>query len=112
LSTRSIANTGSSLLYIFAPNFPGFLTGKLLDDTGKAAFRPAWGSVLAELSETDRKKRAQTMAAMDTSVSLGEILGPIIAGALVTTFGIQIMFLIRIILAIITEIHALLIFKK
>lgn len=112
LSIRSIANGCSSLLYIYLPNFSGFFAGRLLDDTGKAAFRPAWGAVLAEMSSKNKSKRARTMAIMDTSMTLGEIAGPIVAGVLIATFGISVMFAARICLALVTEIQAFIIFRR
>jgi len=112
LSIRTIANGCSSLLYFYMPNFTGFFSGRLLDDIGKGAFRPAWGSVLAEMSGKNKSKRTRTMAIMDTSMTMGEILGPIIAGVLIAAFGIPFMFTVRICLALVTEIQAFVIFRK
>ena len=47
LSVRSFCNVFSSVLYIVWPTLPGIAIGKALDDTGKAAFKPAWGSMMA-----------------------------------------------------------------
>jgi MFS family permease len=112
LSIRTIANGCSSLLYICIPNFPGFFAGRLLDDTGKAAFRPAWGAVLAELTAGEKSKRARTMAIMDTSVTMGEIVGPILAGVLIGGYGVPAMLMVRIGFALLTEIQAFAIFRK
>lgn len=112
LSVRSICNTLSSIIYIFFPNFPGFLTGSLLDDTGKAAFRPTWGAVLAELSAEHPAYRARTMSIVDTSTNLGEALGPLLAAYLIAWWSIPVMLAVRAGLAIFTELQALVVFKK
>jgi len=112
LSLRSFANAGSCVLYMLFPNFTGFLAGRTLDDMGKAAFRPAWGSMLVEISEHDEKTRAQTMAILDTTSDVGEILGPILAGLLISAFGIPGMLAVRIVLALVTEAQAYMLFRK
>lgn len=112
LSLRSFANAGSCLLYMLFPNFTGFLAGRMLDDTGKAAFRPAWGSMLVEISKHDEKTRAQRMAMLDTTSDAGEILGPIVAGLLIGAFGIPGMLATRIVLSLMTEAQAYLLFRK
>jgi MFS family permease len=112
LSIRSLANALSSLCYILIPSFPGFLAGRVLDDTGKAAFRPAWGSMLAEISEGDKKSRAKTMAAIDTAADAGEILGPIVAGLIISSWGIPVMLVTRIVLSLLTEVQAFALFRR
>jgi MFS family permease len=112
LSLRSFANAGSCVVYMLFPNFTGFLTGRMLDDMGKAAFRPAWSSVLVEISERNEKTRAQTMAMLDTTSDVGEILGPIVAGLLISAIGIPGMLAVRIGLALVTEAQAYMLFRK
>ena len=112
LSFRGIANIFSSLFYLFMPNFPGFLTARVLDDTGKAAFRPAWGSVLAEISAAKPTHRGRIIAVVDSGITLGEMLGPLLAGVLVAAFGVPAMLGVRVLLAVITEIQALIVFRK
>ena len=94
------------------PNFPGFLTARVLDDIGKAAFRPAWGSVLAEISAAKLTHRARIIAVVDSGITLGEMLGPLLAGVLVAAFGVPAMLGVRVLLAVITEIQALIVFRK
>ncbi|WP_228061252.1 MFS transporter [[Phormidium] sp. LEGE 05292] len=106
LMVRSIANTISSIIYIFAPNFLGITTGKLVDDIGKSAFRPAWGSLMAHISSFDKRRRAQTMSWMILGEDAGTIVGPILAGFLWTTWGLTIMLSARVVLAIVTEVYA------
>jgi MFS family permease len=112
LSIRSFANAGSSLIYMLAPTFAGFLAGRMLDDVGKAAFRPAWGSLLAEISASDVRSRARTMAMLDTTSDVGEALGPIVAGLLISVFGIPGMLAFRIVLSLYTEMRASEIFRN
>ncbi|MFN8454154.1 MAG: MFS transporter [Anaerolineae bacterium] len=50
LAVRSIFNTLSSLIFLFAPSFIGMTIGKIADDVGKSAFRPAWGSLMTHVS--------------------------------------------------------------
>jgi len=76
------------------PNFPGFLTARVLDDIGKAAFRPAWGSVLAEISAAKLTHRARIIAVVDSGITLGEMFGPLLAA-----FGVPAMLGGRVLLA-------------
>ena len=64
LSLRSAANVVSSALYIVAPTFGGICVGKALDDAGKAAFKPAWGAMMARVSDMDKKRRARMFGFM------------------------------------------------
>lgn len=112
LGARSFANTFSSLMYIFFPSFGGFVAARMLDDTGKAAFRPTWGAILAEVSEVDPARRASTMSFIDTASTVGEALGPLGAGLLITGFGIPAMLGVRAALAVVTELQAVRMFKK
>jgi MFS family permease len=111
LAARSAANTLSSVLYIVAPTFGGFMTAKLVDDAGKAAFRPTWGAILAEVSEVDPERRAQTMTFVDSAFSLGEVVGPLLAGLLLAVTGIPGMLAARAVLSLATEVHAIWVFK-
>ena len=54
LSMRSFANVASSVVYLVSPTLAGVAVGKALDDTGKAAFRPAWGAMMAHVASHDR----------------------------------------------------------
>ena len=105
LLVRSIGNTISSIVYLAAPGFLGFGLGKLIDDAGKSAFRPAWGSLMAHVSSFDRRRRAQTMSWMIVGEDAGTIVGPILAGFLWSTWGLTVMLSVRVLLAIITEVY-------
>jgi MFS family permease len=104
LSVRSVANVGSSVLYLLVPSFAGVLVGRLVDDTGKAAFRPAWGAMMAEVAGLDRRTRARTMGSLSAGEDAGEIAGPVLAGFLWSTWGVPVLLGVRIMLAVVTEI--------
>jgi MFS family permease len=107
LSLRSAANVGSSLLYLLVPAVPGFLAGKALDDLGKAAFKPAWGAIMAEVSSGDRSRRARTMSWMSAGEDAGDIAAPVVAGLLWTAWGAPAVLLARASLAVVAEVWAL-----
>jgi MFS family permease len=111
LATRSVANTLSSLAYIFLPSFGGFVVAYAVDNSGKAAFRPTWGAILAHLSEADPRNRASVMAFVDSSYTVGEVIAPLFAGALIASLGIPAMLMARVVLAIATEVQAVLVIK-
>jgi MFS family permease len=111
LGARSVANTFSSLAYIFLPSFGGFVLAYAVDNSGKAAFRPTWGAILADLSEADPRNRASLMAFVDSSYTVGEVVAPLIAGLLIGTLGIPAMLGARVVLAIATEVHAIVVIK-
>lgn len=112
LATRSFANILSSLMYIFIPTFGGFLVARMTDDTGKTAFRPTWGAILAEISDAEPAHRARTMSFVDTASTLGEALAPLGAGLLMASCGVPVMLGVRVALAALTEIQAMHLFKK
>jgi len=106
LALRSLANAVSSLLYLFWPTMFGFGLARMTDEAGKAAFRPAWGALMAEYSlKTSSRKRGQRIAYLDNAQSTGEALGPIFAGALWDHLGIAWLFAIRIILSLLSEFY-------
>ena len=105
LQLRSVANVGSSLIFWLAPSFAGFAAGKAIDDLGKAAFRPAWGALMAEVSGYDRARRARAMGYMSAGEDAGEMAGPILAGFLWSTWGAPVLFAVRIGWALAAEIY-------
>jgi MFS family permease len=112
LLVRSFGNIVSSIVYIVAPNLAGFTIGKLSDDAGKAAFRPAWGAMMAHVSNFEPQRRAQTMSWMLMGEDAGAIVGPIVAGLLWSTWGLPVMLMVRVFLAITTEIYTLYLHKS
>jgi MFS family permease len=105
LSVRSAANVASSVIYLAAPNFAGLTVGRALDDMGKAAFRPAWGAMMAEVANFDKRRRARTMGAMSSGEDAGEIAGPVLAGLLWSIWGVPALLGVRIGLAVVTELY-------
>ena len=109
LLIRSIANTLSSVLYLIWPTYVGVGVARSIDDMGKAAFRPAWGALMAQISGTDRRNRARTMSWLSMGEDAGGVAAPMLAGFLWNGWGIAALMSARIILAIFTEVYALLI---
>jgi MFS family permease len=107
LAVRGVANTVSSVMFFFFPNFPGLAAGSVIDAAGKAAFRPAWGSLMARVSGFDRKRRAQVIGHLSLGEGLGEMLGPMLGGFLWHKWGLGVMLGVRVALAIVGEIYAL-----
>jgi MFS family permease len=107
LAVRGVANVTSSLVYLVAPNPAGVWTGKALDDVGKAAFRPAWGSLMADVANRDPRTRARAMGFLTAGEDAGTIVGPIAAGLLWTYWGIPILLLARIVMAALSEVYSL-----
>jgi MFS family permease len=107
LMVRGLANTISSVLFWFFPGFIGLATASVVDSMGKAAFRPAWGALMAQVSSLDRGRRARTMGYLSLGEGLGETLGPMLGGLLWHLWGIPVLFGARLILALIGEVYAL-----
>lgn len=112
IAWRSVANIGSSFLYLLSPTFVGLAAARSVDDSGKAAFKPAWASAMAEISAVDPKRRGKRLGVLDTSQSLGEALGPALAGILWQTGGIVTLFGVRIGIAVAAEIAAIKVFGE
>lgn len=106
LSVRSGANVVSSGIYLAAPGLPGMVVGTCVDDLGKAAFRPAWGALMARASEGDDRRRARRMGVTSLGEDAGNILGPILAGLIWSTWGVVAMLGVRIALAAVSEAYA------
>lgn len=104
LMIRGFANIASSLMYLAFPSFLGVGAAKLVDDTGKAAFRPAWGSVMAEVAREQPHRRARVMAFIDVGEDAGDAAGPILAGWLLVLGGLPLMLGVRCGLAAVTEV--------
>ena len=107
LTVRSIGNTLSSAIYLFSPTWAGFLLGKAIDDAGKAAFHPAWGSLMAQMSAREPHKRARMMALMRVSEDAGTVVAPVIAGLLWSAWGAGALLGARIGIAVLAELYTL-----
>lgn len=112
IAWRSAANVGSSVLYLASPTFAGLAAARSVDDSGKAAFKPAWASAVAEIAAADKPRRGRRLGALDTSQSVGEAIGPALAGFLWQTGGIVALFGVRIAIAVVAEIAALRVFGE
>ena len=106
LMVRGIANTFSSILFLASPNLTGIAMGKTIDDLGKAAFKPAWGALMADVSSLDKKRRARTISFMCLGEDAGEIAGPVLAGFLWSVWGVPVVLGVRVLLALLTEVYA------
>ena len=109
LSVRSVANIVSSVVYLLAPSFGGVAIGRGLDDLGKAAFTPAWGALVAQLSDFDKKRRARLFGYMSSGEDAGEAAGPIVAGLIASAWGFPVLLGVRIGVAAFTEVYTVLI---
>jgi len=109
---RAGANVGSSLLYLLSPTFAGLAAARVVDDSGKAAFRPAWASAVAAIAESDPPRRGQRLGLLDASQNIGEALGPALAGLLWQSGGIVALFGVRIVIAALAELAALRVFGE
>src|SRR5213592_2901440 len=106
LMVRGIANTFSSILFLAFPNLAGIAFGKAVDDLGKAAFKPAWGALMADVSSLDKTRRARTISFLCLGEDAGEIAGPVLAGFLWSAWGVPVVLGVRVLLALLTEVYA------
>lgn len=107
LGVRAFGNIVSSLVWVVFPSYPGLMVGKAVDDVGKAAFRPAWGALMAQVSAIDPVRRSRTLAWMGSAEDAGEVAGPVVAGLVWSTFGLPALLIGRAVLAAMTEIYAI-----
>ncbi|MFL5367141.1 MAG: MFS transporter [Myxococcales bacterium] len=112
LAIRGAANALSSIVYLFFPTFAGVGIARCVDDMGTAAFRPAWGSLMGQVAQLDRKKRAQTMSWLSMGEDGGGVVGPMLAGFLWNGWGIGALMGTRVLLAILSEVYALAVSRK
>jgi MFS family permease len=112
IASRSAANIGSSVLYVASPTFIGMAAARTVDDTGKAAFRPAWASAITDIAAKDPPRKGRRLGTLDAMQEIGEIAGPALAGILWQTGGVFALFGVRIAIAIIAEISAIVVFGE
>jgi MFS family permease len=105
LTTRSAANVLSSAAYLVFPSFAGVTVATGVDAAGKAAFRPAWGAMMARVAGQDRRSRARTVSWMCMGEDAGGVFGPVLAGLLWTGWGVPAVLGARVLLAIVTEVY-------
>ncbi len=106
LGVRAIGNVFSSLVWLLFPSYAGLVVGKVADDAGKAAFRPAWGAVMAKVAALDPVRRTRTLAIMSTAEDAGEFGAPILAGFIWTTFGLPAVLVVRLCAGAAAEIYS------
>jgi len=112
LAIRGAANALSSIVYLLFPTFAGVGIARCVDDMGTAAFRPAWGSLMGQVAQLDRRKRAQTMSWLSMGEDGGGVVGPMLAGFLWNGWGIGALMGTRVLLAILSEVYALAVSRK
>lgn len=103
LLVRGAANITSSLIFLGFGSLGGVAAARLVDDAGKAAFRPAWGSIMAEVASREPRRRAHVMAVIEVGEDAGDAAGPVLAGWLLAVGGLPLMFGVRCALAALTE---------
>lgn len=107
LTIRAVANALSSLVYLAFPSFAGVAVARCMDDMGKAAFRPAWGALMAQVASLDRRNRARTMSWLGMGEDAGGVLAPVLAGFLWTGWGVGVVLGARVALAAACEVYAI-----
>ncbi|WP_179137648.1 MFS transporter [Candidatus Entotheonella palauensis] len=112
LMARGMANMVSSILYLVAPTFVGFAIAKAFDKAGTAAFQPAWGALMAEVSGQSQHRRAQHMGLMSTGENAGAFAAPMIGGLCWSIGGVAALMGLRIALAIISEVYSYMLFRS
>lgn len=112
LLVRGFANICSSLLFIFVPTFAGLAAGSCIDALGKSAFRPAWGALMAQAASLDRKRRARVMSYFGLGEGIGETVGPMLGGFLWQHWGVAAMLGVRVGMAVVAEIYALVVARN
>ncbi|MDQ4069138.1 MAG: hypothetical protein M3203_06675, partial [Actinomycetota bacterium] len=76
---------------------------RVVDDVGKAAFRPTWGALVAGAAQRAGRRRGRVAAGLDTALSIGEAAGPLVAGVIWDAHGFVAFFVVRGILGVGTE---------
>lgn len=112
LGVRAMGNAMSSVIWLLFPGYAGLLAGRVADDLGKAAFAPAWGSVMAHVSELDPARRSTTLAWLSSAEDAGEMAGPVVAGVVWATLGLPALLVLRAVLAVATEVYAVLLARR
>jgi MFS family permease len=107
LLTAGLSNAMASLIFLLLPNAAGMTVGRLVDDVGKSAFRPAWGTMLGRVTLFDPARRGLAVGYLGMGKDAGEIAGPIIAGLIWTAWGVPVLLAARIVLALGAEVYAL-----
>jgi MFS family permease len=84
--------------------------GRMVDDVGKAALRPAWGTLMGQLISLNPGRRGAVVGYMGMGKDAGEMAGPIIASLIWAWWGIPILLGVRIALAIGAEMYSMVLY--
>jgi MFS family permease len=106
LLTAGIGNALGSALFLVFPNTLGMTSGRLVDDVGKAAFRPAWGTMMGQVAVLNPGRSGRAVGYLGMGKDAGEIAGPIVASLIWTFWGVPILLAVRVALAIGAEIYS------
>lgn len=98
------ANALASAVYVLVPTFGGLMAGRLVDDAGKAAFRPTWGALVASEARKAGSRKGRLAAGLDAALSFGEALGPLLAAVIWDLWGFVAFFAVRAGLGVATEV--------
>ena len=112
MAVRGVANAASSVLYVAMPTAAGFYLAKAVDSLGAAAFKPAWGALMAEAALLRSDHQGRVMAVMGAGRDAGTLVGPIVGGALWSLFGPIPMLLTRAVLAVGTEVYGHIVLRR
>jgi MFS family permease len=107
LIAAGIGNALASAIFLVFPNALGMATGRLVDDVGKSALRPAWGTLMGQLISLNPTRRGQVVGYMGMGKDAGEMAGPIMASLIWAVWGIPVLLGARIALAIGSGIYSM-----
>jgi MFS family permease len=108
LIAAGIGNALASAIFLVFPNTLGMATGRLVDDVGKSALRPAWGTLMGQSISLNPTRRGQVVGYMGMGKDAGEMAGPIMASLIWAVWGIPVLLGARIALAIGSGIYSML----
>jgi MFS family permease len=97
----------ASAIFLVFPFTLGMATGRLVDDVGKAALRPAWGTLMGQLISLNPTRRGQVVGYMGMGKDAGEMAGPIMASLIWSVWGVPVLLVARIALAIGSGIYSM-----
>ncbi len=118
IGLRSIANILTSGLFWITPWFAGamlsFMIGlaRAVDEIGKAAFKPTWGAIAAKVSSFNLANRSRTMGILEGGVDASDLAFPPLAGLLFQYFSLGYLMLVRLVIAAIAEVYAIILMRK
>ncbi|MEW6211798.1 MAG: MFS transporter [Acidobacteriota bacterium] len=118
IGLRSIANIITSGLFWITPWFTGMTLGlmvgvaRAIDEIGKAAFKPTWGAIAAKVSSFNLANRSRTIGILEGGVDASDLAFPPLAGLLFQYFSLGYLMVVRLVIAAIAEVYAIVIMRK